>query len=194
MSEDIGPQVVILIILLFLSGFFSSAETSLVAVSRIKIRTLAEEGNRKAKILLKIYENDSKMLSAILIGNNLVNTYAASIAATLALSFGGGAAVSIATFIITFLILVFGEITPKTFATQNAEKLALAYAPIISFLMKILTPVIWFVNLFSDMILKLFHIDRGGRQAMTESELRTIVDVSHEIGRTSCRERVCQYV
>ena len=182
MSEDIGPQVVILIILLFLSGFFSSAETSLVAVSRIKIRTLAEEGNRKAKILLKIYENDSKMLSAILIGNNLVNTYAASIAATLALSFGGGAAVSIATFIITFLILVFGEITPKTFATQNAEKLALAYAPIISFLMKILTPVIWFVNLFSDMILKLFHIDRGGRQAMTESELRTIVDVSHEEG------------
>lgn len=182
MSEDIGPQVVILIILLFLSGFFSSAETSLVAVSRIKIRTLAEEGNRKAKILLKIYENDSKMLSAILIGNNLVNTYAASIAATLALSFGGGAAVSIATFIITFLILVFGEITPKTFATQNAEKLALAYAPIISFLMKILTPVIWFVNLFSDMILKLFHIDRGGRQAMTESELRTIVDVSREEG------------
>lgn len=181
MNEDLGIQVILLLILLMLSGFFSSAETALVAVNQIKIRMLADEGNRRAKVLMKIFKDNSKMLSAILIGNNLINTYAASIATTIAISFGG-AAVGIATFIITFLILVFGEITPKTIATQNAEKLALWYAPIISFLMKILTPVIWFINLFSDCILKIFHIDRNAKQAMTESELRTIVDVSHEEG------------
>ena len=126
MNEDIWKQIVVLLILLLLSGFFSSAETSLVAVSKIKIRSMAESGVKRAQTLMKIFENDAKMLSAILIGNNLVNTYAASIASMIALSFGGSAAVSVATFIITFLILVFGEITPKTIATQNAEKLALA--------------------------------------------------------------------
>ena len=182
MNEDIGIQIIILIVLLFLSGFFSSSETALVAVNRIKIRTLAEEGSTRAKTLLKIFENEAKMLSAILIGNNLVNTYAASIAATIAYSFGG-AAVSVATFIITFLILVFGEITPKTLAAKNSEKLALFFAPIISMLMKVLTPAIWFVNIFSNLIIHLLGASSNGSgTSMTESELRTIVDVSHEEG------------
>ena len=181
MDSDLWIQILELIVLLALSGFFSSAETSMVSVSKIRLRTL-EEGNKKAALALKILENQSKMLSAILIGNNLVNTSAASIASLIAYSFGG-AAVSIATFIITFLILVFGEITPKTWATINADKLAITYAPIISLLMKLLTPVIWFVNLFSSAILKLMGIqDPNKNISMTESELRTIVDVSHEEG------------
>lgn len=181
MDSDLWIQILELVVLLTLSGFFSSAETAMVSVSKIRLRTL-EEGNKKAALALKILENQSKMLSAILIGNNLVNTSAASIASVIAYSFGG-AAVSIATFIITFLILVFGEITPKTWATINADKLALAYAPIIIFLMKILTPVIWFVNLFSSGILKLMGIQNSNKNiSMTESELRTIVDVSHEEG------------
>ncbi len=182
MNEDLWKQIIVLIVLLLLSGFFSSAETSLVACSRIKIRSLADDGSKRAKTLMKVYDNDAKMLSAILIGNNLVNTFAASIASMVALSFGGGAAVSIATFIITFLILVFGEITPKTIATQNSEKLALAFAPVILFLMKILTPVIWFINLFSACILKILGVGKNTGPSMTESELRTIVDVSHEEG------------
>lgn len=182
MSSDLRTSLLTALVLLVLSGLFSSAETSMVAVSRIRIRTLAEDGSKRAETLLKIFANEDKMLSAILIGNNLVNTYLASIAATIASGFGGYA-VSIATFIITFLILVFGEITPKTLATQNAEKLALMYAPFISFLMKVLTPVIWFINLFSSLILKLFHVGgRNSHPSMTESELRTIVDVSHEEG------------
>lgn len=182
MDSDLWIQILELVVLLALSGFFSSAETAMVSVSKIRLRTLEEEGNKKAALALKILENQSKMLSAILIGNNLVNTSAASIASVIAYSFGG-AAVSIATFIITFLILVFGEITPKTWATINADKLALAYAPIIIFLMKILTPVIWFVNLFSSGILKLMGIQDSNKNiSMTESELRTIVDVSHEEG------------
>lgn len=181
MDSDLWIQILELVVLLTLSGFFSSAETAMVSVSKIRLRTL-EEGNKKAALALKILENQSKMLSAILIGNNLVNTSAASIASLIAYSFGG-AAVSIATFIITFLILVFGEITPKTWATINADKLAIAYAPIILLLMKVLTPVIWFVNLFSSGILKLMGIQNSNKNiSMTESELRTIVDVSHEEG------------
>ena len=182
MDSEIGLQIGILVVLLLLSSFFSSAETSLVSVNRIKIRTLEEEGNKRAKTLLKIYENEAKMLSAILIGNNLVNTFSASIAATIAYSFGG-AAVSIATFIITLLILIFGEITPKTIATQNAEKMALAYAPIILFLMNVLTPIIFFINFLGSIVLKLLGVDtKKNNPSMTENELRTMMDVSHEEG------------
>ncbi len=182
MDSKLGVQILILIILLFLSGFFSSAETSLISVSKMKMRALAEEGNHRAQKVLDITEDSSKMLSAILIGNNLVNTFAASITATIAYSFGGYA-VSIATFIITLLILIFGEITPKTIATQHNEGMALFYAGIISFLMTVLTPIIVVINFVSKIILKLFRIDMNkSTQRMTENELRTIVDVSHEEG------------
>lgn len=182
MESPLSMQIIILVVLLFLSSFFSSAETALVAVNRIRIRSLAEEGNGRAKTLLIIFENESKMLSAILIGNNLVNTFSASIAATIAYTFGG-TAVSIATFIITLLILIFGEITPKTMATKNAEKMSLSYAPIILFLMKILTPVIFFINALSKIILKLLGVNPNEENPlMTETELRTIMDVSHEEG------------
>ena len=178
MDSELGVQILILIILLFLSGFFSSAETSLISVSKMKMRALAEEGNHRAQKVLDITEDSSKMLSAILIGN----TFAASITATIAYSFGGYA-VSIATFIITLLILIFGEITPKTIATQHNEGMALFYAGIISFLMTVLTPIIVVINFVSKIILKLFRIDMNkSTQRMTENELRTIVDVSHEEG------------
>lgn len=182
MDPDLSAQIFVLIVLLMLSAFFSSAETALVSTNKIRMRTLSDEGNARAKLVLKILDNQAKMLSAILIGNNLVNTAAASIATTIAYSFGG-AAVGVATFIITLLILIFGEITPKTMATEKSEKIALAYAPIISFLMKLLTPVIVFINAFSYVILRLFGAKSdSNRQTLTESELRTIVDVSHEEG------------
>ncbi|MGN1277220.1 MAG: HlyC/CorC family transporter [Floccifex sp.] len=182
MDTELKIQIIILIILLLLSSFFSSAETALVSVNRIKIRTLDEQGNKRAKTLLKIYEDEAKMLSAILIGNNLVNTYAASIAATIAYSFGG-AVVSLATFLITLFILIFGEITPKTMATQNAEDIALSYAPIILFLMKILTPFIFCINGLSHIVLHILGANMNNNNpSMTETELRTMMDVSHEEG------------
>ena len=182
MDPDLWKQIFVLIVLLLLSAFFSSAETSLVSVNKIRMRTLADEGNARARLVLKILDNQAKMLSAILIGNNLVNTAAASIATTIAYSFGG-AAVGVATFVITLLILIFGEITPKTMATERSERMSLAYAPVISTLMMLLTPVIVFINAFSFVILRLFGAGKDtGQQTLTESELRTIVDVSHEEG------------
>ncbi len=176
-------QFLILIILLMLSAFFSSNETALTTASKIRLRSLADNGNKKAALVLDITENHtSKMLSAILIGNNIVNISASSLSATLAYAFGGYM-VSIATAVLTVAILVFGEITPKNYATLNAEKISMRYIRIIQIFMVIMTPVIFIINLFSRFIMLLLRVDpSAARKDMTEEELRTIVDVSHEKG------------
>lgn len=191
-SGDV-TQLIILIILLMLSAFFSSAETALTTVNRIRIRSLADDGSKRAKTVLKITDNSGKMLSAILIGNNIVNVAAASITTSLAYSLGGSA-VAIANAVITVAILLFGEITPKTTATIHAEKLALIYAPIINIFMKIMTPVIFIINGLSNAVLLLLRIDPNAKnQTMTENELRTIVDVSHEDGVIESDEKEMIY-
>ena len=123
MDSSAVIQIIILIILLGLSAFFSSAETSLTTVNKIRLRSLAEEGNKRAKMALKVTDNSGKMLSAILIGNNIVNLSASALTTSIAYSFGGSA-VAAATGIITVLILIFGEITPKTVATLHSDTLA----------------------------------------------------------------------
>lgn len=176
-------QIAFLVILLFLSAFFSSAETSLTTVNRIRMRTLAEEGNKRAERVLHITDDSGKMLSAILIGNNIVNLSASSIATSLAIKLWGSVGAGIATGLLTLLILIFGEISPKTLATIHAEKISLAYSGTIEFLMKILTPVIFIINKLSMGFLFLLKVDpNAGNQQMTEQELRTIVDVSKESG------------
>ena len=193
MDTDSITQLILIIILLALSAFFSSAETALTTVNRIRIRSLADDGSKRAKTVLKITDNSGKMLSAILIGNNIVNVAAASITTSLAYSLGGSA-VAIANAVITIAILLFGEITPKTTATIHAEKLALIYAPIISIFMKIMTPVIFIINGLSNAVLLLLRIDPNAKnQTMTENELRTIVDVSHEDGVIESDEKEMIY-
>ncbi|BDF35240.1 membrane protein [Lachnospiraceae bacterium] len=191
-SSDV-IQLIILVVLLGLSAFFSSAETSLTTANKIRIRSLAEDGNKRAKTLLKITDNSGKMLSAILIGNNIVNLSAASLTTSLAYSFGGSM-VAIASGILTVLILLFGEITPKTMATIHAEKMALVYAPVISLFMKIMTPFIFLINGLSMGVLLLLRVDPNAKNdIMTETELRTIVDVSHEDGVIESDEREMIY-
>lgn len=193
MDSSVATQIIILIILLFFSGFFSSAETSLTTVNKIRMRSLAEEGNKRAKKVIEITEDSGKMLSAILIGNNIVNLSASSITTSIAYSFGGSA-VAAATGIITLLILIFGEISPKTLATIHSEKLSLAYAYPIDFIMKITTPFIFIVNSLSKAVLFILRVDPNAKpDAMTESELRTIVDVSHEDGVIESEEKEMIY-
>ena len=183
--------IILLIVLLFLSAFFSSAETALTTVGRMKIRSLAEEGNKKAVTVSRLLKDPTKMLSAILICNNVVNLSASSISTTFAyricdqlgMSHNTSLAAGIATGVITILVLIFGEITPKSLATVYAEKLALAYCNIIYFLTQLLTPFVFIVNIISKGILKIFKLDLSIRPAqMTEDELMTIFDVSHEEG------------
>ena len=183
MDADDISQIIFLLILLALSAFFSSSETALTTVNKIRMRTLAEAGNTKAKKVLKVTENSPKMLSAILIGNNIVNLSASSLATTLAIKLIGSMGAGIATGILTLLILIFGEVTPKTSATLQADRIALKFAGIIEVIMKILTPVIFVVNKLSLGVLLLLHVDPSKKNdSMTEEELRTIVDVGKESG------------
>lgn len=175
-------QLVIVIILLSASAFFSSAETALMTSNKLRMRNLAENGDKRAAKVLKVTENTDKMLSAILIGNNIVNLTASSISTTLTLKIFGSKLVGIATGILTFLILVFGEITPKNVASKNAEKMALIYIGVISFLVTLLTPVIFIVNTVAKFVISIFNKNGDDNNAVTEEELRAMVEYSHEEG------------
>ena len=179
-----------LVVLLILSAFFSSAETSLVSVNQIRMRSLAENGNVRAKRVLAITSNQSKMLSAILIGNNIVNISASSLATIVAQRIWGNAAVSIATGVLTILVLIFGEISPKTLATANADKLAMLFSGPIRILMIVLTPFIIIINFLAKGVLRLLgYKEDKNKTSFTEDELRTIVEVSHEEGVLENDER-----
>lgn len=181
-------------VLIALSAFFSSAETSLTTISKIRVKTLIEDGNKRAKTLQKILDNKSKMISAILIGNNIVNICASSIVTVWATRTFGDFAVGIATGVLTLVILLFGEITPKNAAMLFTEKLALLYAPIILFIMKVMTPVIFLVDKLAQGIMFLLHIKPDQELIqITESELKTYVDVSHEDGVIESEEREMIY-
>lgn len=183
-------QLIILVVLLFLSAFFSSAETALTSVNRIKMKTLADDGNKRAQTVLDILENMGKMLSTILIGNNVVNITTTTLATALTIRVFGNAYIGIFTAILTVLLLLFGEIVPKTAASISYEKMALFYAPVIRILMTILTPVIFVVDKLSVVILKIIGIDSdAAKSVMTESELKTYVEVSHEDGAIETEER-----
>ncbi len=185
-------QLISLLVLVFLSGFFSSAETALTTVNRVKMRTLEEEGNKRAAKVNKILENYSKMLSAILIGNNVVNLSASALATTLAMRIS--LPVGIATGVLTVVVLLCGEIVPKTWAMFSATKLALAYSGIIYSLMQLLTPIIYVIDKLANGILRIMHIDPSKKiTTMTEAELRTYVEVSHEDGVIESEEREMIY-
>ena len=194
MDATSAIQFFILIILVLLSAFFSSAETSLTTANKIKLKALADEGDKRAKTVLKATEDSGKMLSAILIGNNIVNLSAASLVTTLALNLWGSAAIAFASGTLTVIILIFGEITPKTLATIHSDKMARIYAGSILFLMRILTPAIFIINKLAFLVLTLLRVDPSAKApSMTEHELRTIVDVSHEDGVIESEERQMIY-
>ena len=177
-------NIISLIILLILSSLFSCSETAFLSVSKIKIRTLAEEGNKKAKLVESLLDDQDRLLSAILVGNNLVNIGASSLTtATIMGKFGDGAqTVAIATGVVTLCILIFGEITPKSLATQNADKLVFALAPFIRFVCVITKPVVFVLNIITGFIIQLLGGNQEHGPSLTEEELKTIVTVGHEEG------------
>ena len=192
-TSDVA-QLIIIIVLIFLSGFFSYAETAFSTLNRVRMRNLEEEGSKKAARVNKILESYSKMLSAILIGNNIVNLTDSSLTTAFVIGVCGNAYIGVGTGILTIVVLLGGEIIPKTWANLNSEKLALAYSSVIYALMKVMTPVIFIVDLLSNGILKLLHVDPNKKMdTITESELKTYVDVSHEDGQIESDEREMIY-
>lgn len=183
MDTDTLIRIIVLICLLVLSAFFSSAETALTAVSPIRIRNLLDQNpsDKRAAAVMRIIDDPSPMLGTILVANNAVNLSASAITASLAYRFGGKH-LALATGIITLLILVFGEITPKTIATIRTEKMALAYARPLIVLMTILTPIVFLINAISNGLLKLLGVSRDDAGKLTQGDIQTIVDVGHEEG------------
>ncbi len=190
MDTDSIIQLISIIILLGLSAFFSSAETSFITVSRIKLLSLAQEGNKRADMVISIIDQPAKMLSAVLIGNNIVNISCSALTTSFTISVWGNKATGIVTGVLTLLVLIFGEITPKNTANIHATKMAMAYAPIIKFLMIILTPVIFIVDHLAGFFLWLLRIDSNKKKDIfTEDEIRTIVNVSQEEGVIESNEK-----
>lgn len=191
-------EILILCILVVLSAFFSSAETAFSTANQIRIRSLAEEGNKKAASVIKILENYGKLISTILIGNNIVNLSASALATTVAISLSTPSLQSLmtglATGILTVVVLMVGEIIPKTWANLNADRIVLFYAPIIRFLMIVLTPVIFIIDKLSTAIMRILRMDPNKKNSvMTENELKIYVDASHEDGVIEEEEREMIY-
>ncbi len=190
MEPGVVGRLITLVILLLLSAFFSSAETAFMSLNKLRVRADADEGSNRAKLILSLLDNTDKLLTTILIGNNLVNIVASSLTTTLMIDLFGSRAIGIATGILTLLILIFGEITPKTIASKKAVKMAGIYAPFINLIVTVLTPVTFIVSILSRGVLKLFGVDSDEKAAaVTESELLTMVDVSNEEGILESDER-----
>ena len=178
------PDLPILLVLLFLSGFFSSAETALFSISRTRARHIAKEPGRTNYLINKLKEDPHKLLSTILIGNNIVNVAASAIATTIALKTFPGYALGIATGIMTFLILVFGEVFPKSVATRNNVLIARLTIFPIYWLSLLFSPVIWFLNFIPKLTGKIKNTP-----TVTEQELMTFVEVVEEEGEIKEEEK-----
>lgn len=180
---DFAIKIVVLAVLLLLSAFFSSAETAFNCANVNRLKTLSEENNKNAAMALTIIDKYSKLISAILIGNNIVNIAASSLATTLAMLSGKSWVVSVTTGALTVLVLLFGEIVPKNWAKIKADKIVLVYAVFFKVLIIILTPVIFLVDLLSKGIMWLLRIKTDNDSpTYTEREIRTILEASHEEG------------
>ncbi len=186
-------RLIVLIILVLLSAFFSSAETALMTCNKVKMKALADEGNKRAARVLKITEDAQKVLSAILIGNNIVNLSASALMTVFVTDRFGSFAIGVGTGVLTLVVLIFGEIVPKTIATSYAENISIWYSGVVMALMTIVTPVSIVINGVSTVILKILHVNTDNHQAMTENELKTYVDVSHEDGVIESGEKEIIY-
>ena len=188
--ETASLQIIILVILIGFSAFFSMSETALTSISKIRLRTMIDENVKNATLIQSVLEDPGKLLSAILIGNNLVNIGASSLATVIIVDAVGSKGVGIATGVLTVIILIFGEITPKTFATKNAEKVSLTVVKFIKLCMLVFTPFIIILNFITGFILKLLGVKKDAKTpTITESELLTMVNVSHEEGVLEIDER-----
>lgn len=161
-----------------------------MSLSRIKMRHMEEDGVKGAKLVSSLIEDSNRLLTSILIGNNIVNIAATSITTSLFTATLGAQGVAMATGLMTVLVLIFGEITPKTISANSPEKTSLVVAKPIKFFVTILTPVVWVFNIITKIIFKLFGIDSEGvKPFITEEELKTMVNVSHEEGLLEMEER-----
>ncbi len=189
MIEYVLP-VLLFVICLALSAFFSSSEIALISLTRAKVRTLLNEGRKGSESLATLKETPNRFLISILIGNNIVNTAAASIATAVTIAIFGDIGVGIATFVVVILLLFFGEIGPKVYATRHSEKLALRVASPILYLSRVLSPVIWGIEKITG---KFGAPAAIGEPSVTEEEIKEWIEVGKEEGTIEQEEREMLY-
>lgn len=173
-------KIIGIAVLIIFSAYFSATETAFTSVNRIRIKNLANDGDRKAKDVLDLTEKFDSMLSTILVGNNIVNIAMSAIATVLFMELYPVYGATIATAVITVIVLIFGEISPKSLAKENPEKFAMFSAPFLKFCMVILAPVNWIFGWWKKLLAKLFNAD--GVNPITEDELLTIVEEAETEG------------
>lgn len=183
MDSSYTWQIVLLLILLVMSAFFSMSETALMSLSKIRIRHMVDEGVKGARLVAKLTEDPNKLLGAILIGNNIVNIGASALATSLALKAFGESGVGIVTIVMTILVLIFGEITPKSIAKQKSEQVALRVSKLINVVVKVFRPLIFVFTAISSVFIRLLGCDpKASESFITQEELKTMVGVSEEEG------------
>ena len=167
----------ILVVLLLLSGFFSSTETALMSINRYRLRHRAREGSRSARIAEQLLARPDRLIGLILVCNNFVNSAAAAIVTVISLSVGGEASAAIGVGLFTVVLIIFGEVAPKTFGALYPERLALPAAQVYRVLLTVLYPVVWATNLLANGVLRLLGITRekAGTTSLSREELRTVV-------------------
>ncbi|HAN68193.1 MAG TPA: magnesium/cobalt efflux protein, partial [Halieaceae bacterium] len=176
-EAPLGLLSSILVVLILLSGFFSSSETGMMSLNRYRLKHLRKQRHRGARRASKLLERPDRLIGLILIGNNLVNILASAIATVIAIRLWGDAGIAIATICLTLVILVFAEITPKTIAALYPERVAFPASVILLPLMKAMYPVVWLVNGVTNGLLRLLGVDAGAakEEHVSSEELRTIV-------------------
>ena len=182
MDPDSWPQIILLVILVAFSAFFSASETSFTSLNKIRLKMMADEGNSRASLAYSLTENYDKMLSTVLIGNNIVNIAATSVATILFIDLLKSESLgsTISTVVMTVVVLIFGEVSPKSIAKEKPEKFACFAAPFLKALMLIFTPFVAFFVLWKKMLKKLFRLDN--KDTITGDELINIVDEAEEGG------------
>jgi len=174
---NLGALITALVIMLVLSGFFSSAETGLMALNRYRLRHKAKSGHKGAQRASKLLEHPDRLIGLILLGNNFVNILASSLATLIAIHFMGEAGIPLAALVMTLVLLIFGEVAPKTLAAMHPERIAYPAAIVLTLLMKLFYPLVWAVNMISNSMLRLFGLTTTGASyhALSPEELRTVV-------------------
>ena len=180
MSSDAIWDIIIIIVLIMLSAYFSATETAFTSINKIRLKNMAGDGDRKAERVLQLSEKYDKLLTTILVGNNIVNITMTAIATVLFVKLLGPYGPTVATVVITVIVLIFGEITPKNIAKEKPESFAMASAPVLKKLMTILTPVNFVFTKWKQLIARIFRLDNT--DAITEDELLTMVEEAESSG------------
>ena len=178
--DDNGTLILALIALVALSAFFSASETAYTSLNKARLKSMANNGDRRAARALKLSEDYDRLLSGILVGNNIVNILSASLATVLFVRLVGGAGVSLSTAVMTVVVLMFGEIAPKSIAKERPEKLALAFYPALSAILVVLAPIIFLTGCWQKLVYRVFK--PGEDRGITEEELITIVEEAENEG------------